>query len=128
MDCFCQPKGVVIKLSNALNIWSWWEQYFKIDDSDLFLLFSSSSFIMSLWQWLPPLTKESTVVIPKNVMEFESAIVECRVNKLICTPSALAILDPGKIQNLDAIQVACKPPQRRTMEEWNRKIHSLHSK
>ena len=87
------PKGVRIELDNVMNLRNWWVEYFSIQSDDRCMLFSSLSFIMSIRQWLPPLTKGASVTIPINALEFETAIVESKVNKLVCTPSALAALD-----------------------------------
>ena len=109
-----------------MNLLNWWVEYFLIESDDRCMLFSSLSFIMSIRQWLPPLTRGASVTIPKCSFEFESAIVECQVNKLVCTPSALAALDIDRIDNLDAIQVAGEPPQKRTMEMWMKKVKRVH--
>jgi len=67
------------------------------------------------------------VTIPKNVLEFESAIVECRVNKLVCTPSALAALDIDKVATqIQEIQVAGEAPQKKTLKLWNERVEKLH--
>ena len=116
------PKGVVVQLGNVMNLRNWWVEYFELQSDDRCMLFSSLSFIMSIRQWLPPLTIGASVTIPKSVFEFESAIVETQVNKLVCTPSALAALDIERIQHLDAIQVAGEAPQKRTMEAWSKKV------
>ena len=121
-----QPKGVVIQLGNVMNLRNWWVTYFELQFDDRCMLFSSLSFIMSIRQWLPPLTIGASVVIPKSVFEFESAIVETQVNKLVCTPSALAALDIERIQYLDAVQVAGEAPQKQTMEAWAKKVNKIH--
>ena len=82
---------------------------------------------MSLRQWLPPLMVGASVTIPKNVLEFESAIVECRVNKLVCTPSALAALDIDKVATqIQEIQVAGEAPQKKTLKLWSERVEKLH--
>lgn len=120
------PKGVRIELDNVMNLRNWWVEYFSIQSDDRCMLFSSLSFIMSIRQWLPPLTKGASVTIPINALEFETAIVESKVNKLVCTPSALAALDIDRIENLDAIQVAGEPPQMRTIQMWKKKVNEVH--
>ena len=69
----------------------------------------------------------ASVTIPKNVLEFESAIVECRVNKLVCTPSALAALDIDKVATqIQEIQVAGEAPQKKTLKLWSERVEKLH--
>ena len=58
------------------------------------------------------------MTIPKSVFEFEEAIIISEVNKLVCTPSALASLDADKIVSVEAVQVAGEAPQLRTMSIW----------
>ena len=48
------------------------------------------------------------------------------MNKLVCTPSALAALDIDRINNLDAIQVAGEAPQFATVQAWKNKVDSVH--
>ena len=81
---------------------------------------------MSIRQWLPPLTTGASVIIPESAFEFESAIVQCKVNKLVCTPSALAALDVDKINHLDSIQVAGEQPQKQVMDMWMTKVNQVH--
>jgi len=91
------------------------------------MLFSSLSFIMSLRQWLPPLMVGASVTIPRNVLEFEPAIMECGVTKLVCTPSALAALDIEKVvKQVQQIQVAGEAPQMKTLKMWSEKVEKLH--
>ena len=116
----------MIELRNVMNLRNWWVDYFMLKEDDRCMLFSSLSFIMSLRQWLPPLTRGASVTIPKSAFEFEAAIVQSKVNKLVCTPSALAALDIDRIENLDAIQVAGEPPQKQTMDMWMEKVSQLH--
>lgn len=121
------PKGVVIELRNVTNLWNWWLDYFSLCQDDRCMLFSSLSFIMSIRQWLPPLMVGASVAIPRNALEFESAIVGCRVNKLVCTPSALAALDIEKVdKQIQEIQVAGEPPQKKTLELWSKVVEKLH--
>ena len=121
------PKGVVISLRNVTNLWNWWIGYFSLCQNDRCMLFSSLSFIMSLRQWLPPLMCGASVTIPRNVLEFENAIVECGVTKLVCTPSALAALDIEKVaKQIQEIQVAGEAPQKKTMEMWSERVEKLH--
>lgn len=119
-------KGVVIELGNVMNLRNWWVDYFCVKPEDRCMLFSSLSFIMSIRQWLPPLTTGASVIIPKSAFEFDSAIVQCKVNKLVCTPSALAALDFDKIKHLDAIQVAGEQPQKQVMDMWMKKVNQVH--
>eukprot|EP00957_Ditylum_brightwellii_P210464 15364998-Ditylum_brightwellii.AAC.1 len=104
------PKGVVIELHNR---------------EDRILLFSSLSFIMSLRQWVPTLCAGATVVLPASSLEFENAILESGVNKLVCTPSALAALDTSKVKNVRMVQVAGEPPQFNTMAHWKSMTEKL---
>ena len=120
------PKGVMIELCNIMNLQNWWVEYFEIAPEDRCMLFSSLSFIMSIRQYIPPLTCGASVTIPKSAFEFESAIVKSQVNKLICTPSALAALDIDKVKTLDAIQVAGEPAQKLTMDLWMKKAKKVH--
>ena len=121
------PKGVVISLRNVTNLWNWWIDYFSLSQNDRCMLFSSLSFIMSLRQWLPPLMVGASVTIPRNVLEFEPAIVDCGVNKLVCTPSALAALDIEKVaKQIKEIQVAGEAPQKKTLKMWSERVEKLH--
>ena len=120
------PKGVVIELGNVMNLRNWWVNYFDLQEDDKGMLFSSLSFIMSVRQWLPPLTKGASVTVPKSAFEFEDAIVQTQVNKLVCTPSALAALDIDRIEHLHAIQIAGEAPSFATMDMWKQKVNQLH--
>lgn len=113
------PKGAIITHGNVLNLVQWWMSFFKLTQEDRVLLFSSLSFIMSLRQYLPTLCAGGTIVLPKTSVDFETAIIEGRVNKLVCTPSALGVLDIKKVApNIDAVQVAGEPPRLSTMAAW----------
>lgn len=120
------PKGAIIKHSNVLNLVNWWKDFFTVQQKDSILLFSSLSFIMSLRQYIPTLHAGATVVIPETALDFESAIVRGKVNKLICTPSALAALDMGRVANgIEAIQLAGEAPRKNTLDEWKRNVSDI---
>lgn len=90
------------------------------------LLFSSLSFIMSLRQYIPTLCAGGCVVLPSSSINFEKAILEGRVNKLVCTPSALSVLDINLVSpNIDMVQVAGEAPRLAVMMAWKSKIHKL---
>lgn len=113
------PKGVVITHSNVENLLHWWKGFFELKPSDRILLFSSLSFIMSLRQFIPTLHVGATVVIPKTALDFESAILFGKVNKLVCTPSALAALDHNLVAGcIEAVQVAGEAPQKSVLDIW----------
>lgn len=104
-----KPKGAVITYGNVMNLINWWCAFFELNPSDRVLLFSSLSFIMSLRQYLPTLCSGGTIVLPSSSINFERAIVDGKVNKIVCTPSALAVLDVDRIApRIKAVQVAGK--------------------
>jgi Non-ribosomal peptide synthetase modules and related proteins len=81
---------------------------------------------MSLRQYIPTLCAGGTVVIPKSSIEFESAIMNAKVSKLICTPSALAALDiDNATKSVRYVQVAGEAPRLSTLLEWNNCIDKL---
>ena len=105
---------------------NWWNDFFDLNQNDKILLFSSLSFIMSLRQYVPTLCIGASCVIPKSSVEFESAIISGKVNKLICTPSALATLDVDKVSPLiDYVQVAGEARRLSTMMQWKSKVEKL---
>jgi len=59
------------------------------------------------------------VIIPSCSVEFESAIRTGKVNKLVCTPSALSSLDISVASNIDSLQVAGETPQIQVLKAWN---------
>jgi non-ribosomal peptide synthetase component F len=118
--------GAIVTHGNVLNLVNWWEGFFDLNAHDNVLLFSSLSFIMSLRQYVPTLHAGGTLVIPKLSVEFESAIMMGKVNKLICTPSALAALDVEKVSPLiEYVQVAGEAPRVSTMVKWKSRVHKL---
>ena len=120
--------GVIITLANITNLVNWWCDFFQVNANDRILLFSSMSFITSLRQYLPTLCAGGTVVIPKSSVEFESAITNMNVNKLVCTPSALASLDINNVTKdgrIEMVQVAGEAPQMSTMTAWKEKTKKL---
>jgi len=120
------PKGVIVTHGNVLNLVNWWEGFFDLNAKDNVLLFSSLSFIMSLRQYVPTLCAGGTLVIPRSSIEFETAIIKGKVNKLICTPSALAALDMDKVSHLiKYVQVAGEAPRLSTMVQWKSRIQKL---
>ena len=109
-----------------MNLVNWWEGFFDLNPCDNVLLFPSLSFIMTLRQYVPTLCTGGTVVLPKSSIEFESAIISGTVNKLICTPSALAALDIEKVSPLiKYVQVAGETPQMSAMVEWKSRTEKL---
>jgi iturin family lipopeptide synthetase B len=120
-----KPKGVVISMANVCNLSLWWQDFFSLKQNDRVLLFSSLSFIMCLRQWVPTLCAGAMVVIPSNAIDFESAIRDCGVNKLVCTPSALSCLDLNIAEGIDAVQVAGEPPQLKVLKAWNARLKDL---
>lgn len=82
---------------------------------------------MSLRQYIPTLHAGATVVIPKTALDFESAIVRVKVNKLICTPSALAALDIDRVASrIEAIQLAGEAPRKNTLDAWKRHVSNIY--
>ena len=65
------PKGVNMELGNIMNLTNWWKSYFSLQKEDRGMLFSSLSFIMSLRQWVPPLTVGKSC--QKNPYHFASS-------------------------------------------------------
>ncbi len=66
------------------------------------------------------------MVLPESNVEFESAIIGGRVNKLVCTPSALGVLDVEKVsRQIEAVQVAGEAPRLSILSAWNKKVDNL---
>ena len=121
-----KPKGAIITYGNVLNLINWWSGFFSLKQSDRVLLFSSLSFIMSLRQYLPTLCAGATLVLPTSSINFEPAIIDGKVNKLVCTPSALAVLNIVKVApNIEAIQVAGEAPRLAVMKAWKSRVENV---
>lgn len=59
------------------------------------------------------------MVLPSSSVNFEPAIIDGKVNKLVCTPSALAVLDIDRVApNIKAVQVAGEAPRLAVMKAW----------
>mmetsp|Transcript_23153 Transcript_23153/g.64167 ORF Transcript_23153/g.64167 Transcript_23153/m.64167 type:complete len:2474 (+) Transcript_23153:109-7530(+) len=120
------PKGVVVSHKNVENLINWWVRFFDLTGRDRVLLFSSLSFIMSLRQYIPTLCAGASIVCPESSLEFESAILQGKVNKLVCTPSALAALDIDRVApTIEMVQVAGEAPRKAIMDAWKARVSRL---
>jgi len=119
--------GVIITHRNVANLVTWWKTFFELKNMDRVLLFSSLSFIMSLRQYIPTICAGATVVFSRSSIDFESAIVAGKVNKLVCTPSALAALDIDLVASgIDMVQVAGEAPRKGIMTAWKSRVNNLY--
>lgn len=67
------------------------------------------------------------MVLPKSSVDFESAIINGEVNKLICTPSALGVLDIDRVADkIEAVQVAGEAPRLALMCTWKPQVKHLY--
>lgn len=94
------PKGVMVKQDGLINYLLWGKKEYKITEQDIFPLFTSLAFDLTVTSILLPLISGASirVYIPNSGLELESIIKEkiCTIIKL--TPSHLALLENYNIE------------------------------
>ena len=121
------PKGTIVTYGNILNSIHWWKDNFSLKSTDISLLFSSLSFVMSLRQFLPVFCTGGRIIIPATSIEYADAITTYKVNKLISTASALATLDIQNIPRgqIESVQVGGEAPSIETIMFWKQFVHHI---
>ena len=103
-----EPKGVMIEHKSVANLIYFQTEYFKIQSSDSFLLFSSISFDASVEQLFLPLLNGAKLNIPLkteilNEEIFRDFLQKNKITHLHAVPSFLRMLSSSSFLNLKRI-------------------------
>jgi amino acid adenylation domain-containing protein/FkbM family methyltransferase len=99
-----QPKGVMVRHDNLVNLFSQTHRMFKFDENDNWLLFHSYSFDFSVWEIFGSLLNGCKLIIPdeisiKSPEHLYNLIINRNITVLNQTPSAFSVFATQAIKN-----------------------------
>lgn len=100
-----QPKGVMVKHENLVNLFSQSHCMFKLDENDNWLLFHSYSFDFSVWEIFGSLLNGCKLIIPdeisiKSPEHLYNLVINKNITVLNQTPSAFNAFATQAIRNV----------------------------
>ncbi|PKV49530.1 amino acid adenylation domain-containing protein [Aquimarina sp. MAR_2010_214] len=126
-----KPKGVMIGHGNVVNLITYQTQYFSIDESDSFILFSSISFDASVEQLFLALFNGAKLYVPSkeellSEEEFGRMLVEQQISHILAVPSFLRHLKPESAPYLRRLSSGGEAFDPRLVDPWKDQVQIIN--
>ncbi|OYE05895.1 non-ribosomal peptide synthetase [Nostoc sp. 'Peltigera membranacea cyanobiont' 232] len=118
-----RPKGVMIEHQGIVNLALAWAKTFQVKSQSRWLQFGSFSFDLSIGEIATTLSAGASLYLAQKETLLPSQalidlLADCKISHFALPPSALSVLPPATLPNLQAIIIGGEPCAAGLVTQW----------